>query len=65
MYIFAENPPVREIAENDSVFLGPAFGEWEADVGRTSVMGDGQEKLRLRRDLPLVFDRVKQYYIAM
>jgi Xaa-Pro aminopeptidase len=39
--IFAENPPVRAIAEDDTVFLGlgPVFDEWEADVGRTYVMG--------------------------
>ena len=31
---FAENPPVREIANNDTVFLdlGPVFGEWEANA---------------------------------
>jgi Xaa-Pro aminopeptidase len=35
--IFAGNPPVRTIAVDDTVFLdlGPVFGEWEADVGRT------------------------------
>ncbi len=39
--IFAENPPVHEIVENDTVFLdlGPVFDSWEADVGRTYVMG--------------------------
>ena len=44
--IFAENPPVRSIAEDDTVFLdlGPVFGEWEADVGRTYVMGSDSRK---------------------
>src|SRR6476469_4217542 len=52
--IFAENPPVREIADGDTVFLdlGPVFDEWEADVGRTYVMGDDPQKQRLCHDLP-------------
>jgi hypothetical protein len=62
--IFAENPPVREIAEDDTVFLdlGPVFDEWEADVGRTYVMGNDPEKHRLCRDLPRIFDALKQYF---
>jgi Xaa-Pro dipeptidase len=52
VYIFAENPPVREIAAGDTVFLdlGPVFDEWEADVGRTYVMGDDPERQRLCQD---------------
>jgi Xaa-Pro dipeptidase len=62
--IFAENPPVRAIGEDDTVFLdlGPVFGEWEADVGRTYVMGSDPEKRRLCRDLPRIFDFLKQYF---
>jgi Xaa-Pro dipeptidase len=49
--IFAENPPIHEIAQNDTVFLdlGPVFDEWEADVGRTYVMGNDPQKTQLRR----------------
>lgn len=62
--IFAENPPVRAIAANDTVFLdlGPVFDEWEADVGRTYVMGDDPEKHRLCQDLPKVFDTLRAYF---
>ncbi len=62
--IFAENPPVREIADDDTVFLdlGPVFDDWEADVGRTYVMGNDPRKTRLCEDLPKVFDALKQYY---
>jgi hypothetical protein len=38
------------------------FGEWEADVGRTYVMGDDPEKHRLCQDLPRIFDTIKQYF---
>ena len=39
---FKERPPDRVIAEGDIVFLdlGPIFEEWEADFGRTFVLGD-------------------------
>jgi Xaa-Pro aminopeptidase len=62
--VFADNPPVREIGADDTVFLdlGPVFGEWEADVGRTYVMGGDPEKHRLCSDLPRVFDALKQYF---
>jgi Xaa-Pro aminopeptidase len=62
--IFAENPPVRTITDDDTVFLdlGPVFGEWEADVGRTYVMGNDSEKHRLCRDLPRIFDVLKGHF---
>ena len=42
--------------------LGPVFGEWEADVGRTYVTGDDPEKQRLCRDLPRQVDVLKQQF---
>jgi hypothetical protein len=62
--VFAENPPVRTITEDDTAFLdlGPVFDEWEADVGRTYVMGSDPEKHRLCQDLPRIFDTIKQYF---
>lgn len=55
---YAENPPDRTIEPDDVVFvdLGPIFAEWEADVGRTFVLGDDPVKTRLRDDLPRVWD---------
>ena len=44
--------------------LGPVFDEWEADVGRTYVMGDDPEKHRLCQDLPRIFDALKDYFDA-
>jgi Xaa-Pro dipeptidase len=62
--IFAENPPVRAITEDDTVFLdlGPAFDGWEADVGRTYVMGGDPEKHRLCQDLLRAFDTLTRYF---
>lgn len=38
---YDENPPDLKVAEDDIVFLdlGPVFEEWEADFGRTYVVG--------------------------
>jgi Xaa-Pro aminopeptidase len=62
--IAADNPPVREIAADDTVFidLGPVFGEWEADVGRTYALGPDPLKHRLCRDLPRIFDALTRYF---
>jgi Xaa-Pro dipeptidase len=52
-----DNPPDRVIADDDIVFLdfGPIFEEWEADFGRTYVLGDDPSKLALRDHLPQVW----------
>jgi len=62
--VFSEDPPIRRIASDDTVFLdlGPVFDEWEADVGRTYVLGNDAEKHRLCADLPRIFDVLKQYF---
>ena len=56
-----DNPPVLTIAADDLVYLdlGPVFEEWEADVGRSYVVGDDPDKHRLIADLPAQFERVK------
>jgi Xaa-Pro aminopeptidase len=54
---YRENPPDRVIGADDIVFadFGPLFEEWEADFGRTFVLGDDPVKHRLRDDLPRIF----------
>ena len=61
---YKENPPDREIGADDIVFcdFGPIFEEWEADFGRTYVLGGDPVKLRLRDDLPVMFDAGRQYF---
>jgi Xaa-Pro aminopeptidase len=63
---YAENPPDRVIEADDIVFLdlGPIFAEWEADVGRTYVLGDDPVKLRLQADLPRVWDAGRAWFEA-
>lgn len=63
---YAANPPDRVIADDDVVFvdLGPIFAEWEADVGRTFVLGDDPVKTRLRDDLPRVWEAGRAHFEA-
>jgi Xaa-Pro aminopeptidase len=64
--IAGDNPPVRTIGEDDIVYvdLGPVFEAWEADIGRSYVLGNDPEKHRLVTDLPRIFERVQAYYHA-
>ncbi|GAA4401768.1 M24 family metallopeptidase [Tsukamurella soli] len=54
---YRENPPDRTIEPDDIVFLdfGPIFAEWEADFGRTFVLGDDPEKAEIRDSLERVW----------
>jgi Xaa-Pro dipeptidase len=64
--IASEDPPVLEIAADDTVFidLGPVFDEWEADVGRTYALGSDPSKHQLCADLEPMFEDIKQYFDA-
>jgi Xaa-Pro aminopeptidase len=61
---YQENPPDRVIGADDIVFcdFGPIFAEWEADFGRTYVLGDDPVKHRLAGDLPRVFEAGRRYF---
>lgn len=61
---YDENPPDLTIAADDIVFLdlGPVFEEWEADFGRTFVVGNDPLKHKLRRDIEAAFASGKQYF---
>ncbi|MYX31089.1 M24 family metallopeptidase [Streptomyces sp. SID8381] len=63
---YRENPPDRVIAADDIVFadFGPIFEEYEADFGRTFVLGDDPVKHRLRADLPEVFAAGKRHFAS-
>ena len=61
----ADNPPVLDIETDDIVYvdLGPVFEDWEADLGRTYVLGRHPGR-PLVEALPVVFDRVQSHYHA-
>ncbi len=62
---YYDEPGDRRLAEDDAVYLdfGPVFGEWEADFGRTFVLGHDARKHQLVRDIAVAFRRGKQLYL--
>ncbi|WP_042372496.1 M24 family metallopeptidase [Streptacidiphilus neutrinimicus] len=66
LHPYRANPPDRLIAEDDIVFcdFGPLLEQWEADFGRTYVLGDDPVKHRLRDDLAVVFEAGRRYFRA-
>jgi Xaa-Pro dipeptidase len=61
---FRDNPPDRRLSEDDVIFLdfGPIFEEWEADFGRTYVLGSDPRKLELLDRLPQVWQAGREYF---
>jgi Xaa-Pro aminopeptidase len=61
---YRQDPPDRLIGDDDIVFcdFGPIFEEWEADFGRTFVLGDDPVKLRLRDALPVVWEAGRAFF---
>src|ERR1700727_3530454 len=57
MFPYRENPPDRIIEADDIAFadFGPIFEEFEADLGRTYVLGDDPDKHRLAAHPPRLF----------
>ncbi|QBS43365.1 M24 family metallopeptidase [Nocardia sp. CS682] len=63
---YSANPPDREIGADDICFLdfGPIFADWEADFGRTFVLGDDPAKLALRDALEPLWEQGRAYFEA-
>jgi Xaa-Pro dipeptidase len=61
---YDENPTDLMVREDDIVFLdlGPVFEEWEADFGRTFVIGQDPLKHKLCRDIAEAFAKGKQHF---
>ncbi|MFD0925150.1 M24 family metallopeptidase [Williamsia deligens] len=66
LHPYSENPPDRDIAEDDIVFLdlGPVLEQWEADLGRTYVVGDDARKHALAASVQTVWDGARDHFAA-
>ena len=64
MLTYFDDPPDRRLEEDDMAYLdfGPVFGDWEADVGRTYVLGSDSRKHGLVRDIGEAFLLGQQLY---
>ncbi len=62
---YHDDPPERQLAADDVVYLdfGPVFDSWEADYGRTYVLGNDPRKHQLVRDITAAFRRGKRLYL--
>jgi len=61
---YADNPPDLTIQEDEILFLdlGPVFEKWEADFGRTFVLGDDPLKHKMKRDIAEAFAEGKRHF---
>jgi Xaa-Pro aminopeptidase len=61
---YNDDPPNLIIAEDDILFidLGPVVGSYEADIGRTYVLGNDSRKLKLKRDVEVAWHEIQDWY---
>lgn len=64
LYPYNGNPPDRIIQSGDILFLdfGPIFNGWEADLGRTYVLGSDPLKLKLKKDVEDAWLEANRWY---
>jgi Xaa-Pro aminopeptidase len=62
--IYPDNPPDRIIAADDILFidLGPIVEGYEADIGRTYVLGNNPHKQKLKADTEKAWYQVQAWY---
>jgi Xaa-Pro dipeptidase len=65
LYPYDENPPNLEVTKDDIVFIdfGPILEDWEADYGRTYVLGNDPYKQKLASDSEKLWYVANKYYI--
>ena len=63
---YDENPPNLIVKDDDIVFLdfGPVFDEWEADFGRTYVLGNDPFKHKIKNDIERAWHIGKEYFFT-
>jgi Xaa-Pro dipeptidase len=61
---YDDNPPDLIIQQEDILFLdfGPVFEDWEADFGRTYVLGQDPSKLKLKKDIETAWYETKEWF---
>lgn len=62
---YNDNPENLTIKEDDILFIdfGPLFDDWEADIGKTYVLGNNPYKLKLKNDVELAWHEIKAWFI--
>lgn len=66
LHSYSGNPPDLVIQKDDILFLdfGPIYEGWEADLGRTYVIGNDPLKLKLQRDVEAAWHEAKAWHAS-
>jgi Xaa-Pro dipeptidase len=61
---YHENPPDLILQQDDILFFdfGPVFEEWEADLGKTYVIGNDPYKNKLKNDVEAAWYKAKEWF---
>jgi Xaa-Pro aminopeptidase len=61
---YNENPPELVLQDDDILFFdfGPIFEDWEADFGRTYVIGNDPVKHKLKNDIELAWEEGREWF---
>jgi Xaa-Pro aminopeptidase len=61
---YDENPPDLTLRQDEIIFLdfGPKFEDWEADYGRTYVIGNDPYKHKLKKDIEAAWYKAKDWF---
>lgn len=64
LFPYKENPPDLMLQEDDILFFdfGPILEDWEADLGRTYVIGNDPLKVKLKEDIELAWHETKKWF---
>ncbi len=62
---YKENPPNLKIQDNDIIFLdfGPIIDNWEADLGRTFVLGNNPKHLKIKNEIEQAWLETKDWVL--
>jgi len=62
--IYPDNPQNRTIEKDDILFIdfGPIVDGYEADIGRTYVLGNNSRKLKLKNDVEAAWYDIQEWY---
>jgi Xaa-Pro aminopeptidase len=62
---YPDNPPNRIIEKDDILFVdyGPIVEDYEADIGRTYVLGSDPRKLKLKKDVEAAWYDIQEWYL--
>ena len=65
IYPYEANPNNLIVKPDDIIFLdfGPVFENWEADVGRTYIIGSDPNKIKIKLDIEAAWQEGHDYYL--